>query len=80
MHAWSEVEHDLVYKPFEGTLSDEEYAILDELKGLMIAGEIAFERLQKAGETRVAASERQFENYRQSAHANAQVALAKSES
>jgi hypothetical protein len=63
MHAWSEVEHDLVYKPFEGTLSDEEYAILDELNGLVIADEIALERLQKAGETRVAASERHFENH-----------------
>ena len=30
MHAWSEVEHDLVYKPLQGTLSDEEaLAILD---------------------------------------------------
>jgi ppGpp synthetase/RelA/SpoT-type nucleotidyltranferase len=63
MHAWSEVEHDLVYKPFEGTLSDEEYAILDELNGLVIAGEIALERLQKAGETRVAGSEREFVNH-----------------
>ena len=63
MHAWSEVEHDLVYKPFEGTLSDEEYAILDELNGLVIAGEIALERLQKAGEARVAASEREFVNH-----------------
>jgi ppGpp synthetase/RelA/SpoT-type nucleotidyltranferase len=52
MHAWSEVEHDLVYKPFEGTLSDEEYAILDELNGLVMAGEIALERLQRAGEVR----------------------------
>jgi hypothetical protein len=63
MHAWSEVEHDLVYKPFEGTLSDEEYAILDELNGLVMAGEIALERLQKAGEARVAASERAFVNH-----------------
>ncbi len=63
MHAWSEVEHDLVYKPFEGTLSDEEYAILDELNGLVMAGEIALERLQKAGEARVAASERAFANH-----------------
>jgi hypothetical protein len=63
MHAWSEVEHDLVYKPFEGTLSDEEYAILDELNGLVMAGEIALERLQKAGEARVAGSERAFVNH-----------------
>ena len=53
MHAWSEVEHDLVYKPLQGTLSDEELAILDELNGLVLAGEIALERLQSAGNERV---------------------------
>ena len=46
MHAWSEVEHDLVYKPFTGNLSDPELAILDEINGLVIAGEIAMERLK----------------------------------
>jgi ppGpp synthetase/RelA/SpoT-type nucleotidyltranferase/uncharacterized protein YutE (UPF0331/DUF86 family) len=63
MHAWAEVEHDLVYKPMQGRLSDEEYAILDELNGLVIAGEIALERLQKAGEVRVAFRDRQFANH-----------------
>ncbi len=48
MHGWSEVEHDLVYKPLQGHLSVEEYAILDELNGLVMAGEIALERLQKS--------------------------------
>jgi ppGpp synthetase/RelA/SpoT-type nucleotidyltranferase len=48
MHAWSEVEHDLVYKPLSGSLSEEELAILDEINGLVITGEIALERLQKA--------------------------------
>ncbi len=41
MHAWSEVEHDLTYKPMQGTLSEEELSILDELNGLVLAGEIA---------------------------------------
>ena len=53
MHAWSEVEHDLVYKPLQGKLSGEEYDILDELNGLVIAGEIALKRLQSAGQNRV---------------------------
>lgn len=53
MHAWSEVEHDLVYKPLQGTLSDEELAIIDELNGLVLAGEIALERLQSAGDERI---------------------------
>jgi ppGpp synthetase/RelA/SpoT-type nucleotidyltranferase len=48
MHAWSEVEHDLVYKPLSGNLSEEEMAILDEINGLVLTGEIALERLQKA--------------------------------
>lgn len=48
MHAWSEVEHDLVYKPYSGDLSKEELAILDEINGLVLSGEIALERLQSA--------------------------------
>lgn len=48
MHAWAEVEHDLVYKPLSGELSEEELAILDEINGLVLSGEIALERLQKA--------------------------------
>ena len=53
MHAWSEVEHDLVYKPLNGNLSDEEFSILDELNGLVLAGEIALERLHAAGDIRI---------------------------
>jgi ppGpp synthetase/RelA/SpoT-type nucleotidyltranferase len=60
MHAWSEVEHDLVYKPLQGSLSEDEYAILDELNGLVLAGEIALERLQRAGESRVSTSGREY--------------------
>ncbi|RLK23779.1 RelA/SpoT family protein [Micromonospora sp. M71_S20] len=63
MHAWSEVEHDLAYKPLEGSLSEEEEAILDELNGLVLAGEIALERLQKAGKARSSISGRKFANH-----------------
>lgn len=63
MHAWAEVEHDLAYKPLTGDLSEDENAILDELNGLVLAGEIALERLQKAGEVRVNASERKITNH-----------------
>lgn len=61
MHAWSEVEHDLVYKPLNGNLSDEELAILDELNGLVLAGEIALERLQASGNARIA-KDKSFNN------------------
>lgn len=63
MHAWSEVEHDLVYKPLQGQLSQDEYAILDELNGLVLAGEIALERLQRAGDLRVSAHDREYTNH-----------------
>jgi ppGpp synthetase/RelA/SpoT-type nucleotidyltranferase len=49
MHAWAEVEHDLVYKPLQGKLSADQDAILDELNGLVMAGEVALERLQIIG-------------------------------
>lgn len=48
MNAWAEVEHDLVYKPLSGKLSDDELALLDQINGLVISGEIALEQLQKA--------------------------------
>jgi ppGpp synthetase/RelA/SpoT-type nucleotidyltranferase len=63
MHAWSEVEHDLVYKPLAGDLSEEEYALLDQVNGLVMSGEIALERLQKAAEIRVAVSNRKISNH-----------------
>src|SRR5450830_1042949 len=63
MHAWSEVEHDLVYKPLQGSLSEDEYAILDELNGLVLAGEIALERLQRAGELRASTHGREYANH-----------------
>jgi ppGpp synthetase/RelA/SpoT-type nucleotidyltranferase len=63
MHAWSEVEHDLVYKPLSGTtLSKDELALLDQLNGLVLAGEIALERLQEAGRRRVR-SDGEFANH-----------------
>lgn len=60
MHGWSEVEHDLVYKPLGGGLSAEEYALLDQLNGLAISAEIALENLQKAIKRRVTERERKF--------------------
>jgi ppGpp synthetase/RelA/SpoT-type nucleotidyltranferase len=63
MHAWAEVEHDLVYKPLSGELSEEEYQILDELNGLVLAGEIALERLQKAAKNRISETGKQFNNH-----------------
>ena len=63
MHAWAEVEHDLIYKPYSGDLSYEEYQILDELNGLVLAGEIALQRLQKAVKNRVSQTSKEFNNH-----------------
>jgi ppGpp synthetase/RelA/SpoT-type nucleotidyltranferase len=63
MHAWAEVEHDLVYKPLQGDLSEDELAILDELNGMVLTGEIALERLQRAAEWRVKHRGARFANH-----------------
>jgi ppGpp synthetase/RelA/SpoT-type nucleotidyltranferase len=63
VHAWAEVEHDLVYKPLSGNLSEEEYAILDELNGLVLTGEIALGRLQRATRQRVSERGSRFNNH-----------------
>lgn len=62
MHAWAEVEHDLVYKPLSGELSLDEYAVLDELNGLVLAGELALERLERAESSRLFTLARPFDD------------------
>lgn len=63
MHAWAEVEHDLVYKPAEGNLSTDEHQLLDQINGLMLAAEIALERLKEAGSRRVGTDGQPFANH-----------------
>lgn len=63
MHAWSEVEHDLVYKPLQGNLSEEEHMILDEINGLVLTGNLALKRLQQAGRSRTKAQNYEFKNH-----------------
>lgn len=63
MHAWAEVEHDMTYKPKVGSLSDEENRILDELNGMVLSGEIALERLQKAFNQRISKIQHSFNNH-----------------
>ena len=53
MHAWSEVEHDLAYKKKMGNVSREEYECLDEINGLVMAGEIALRRLNQLSQQRI---------------------------
>ncbi len=62
MHAWAEVEHDLVYKPLRGELSIGEYSLLDQVNGLAFSGEVALEQLQRVMRDRIAESERRFQS------------------
>ncbi|HBF77145.1 MAG TPA: hypothetical protein DEF85_04670 [Clostridiaceae bacterium] len=63
MHAYAEVEHDLVYKPLSGELSYDEYEILDEINGLVLSGELALKRLQKAVKERIRKNGTAFTNH-----------------
>ena len=62
MHAWSEVEHDLLYKQLSGHVSEEERTILDGINGLVLSGEVFLERLKAAFEARVSRSGSTFSN------------------
>ena len=62
MHAWAEVEHDIFYKPAQPQLSEDEFDILDELNGLVLAGEIALTRLQRAAARRIEQQQTPFDN------------------
>ncbi|KAJ0129596.1 Uncharacterized protein HZ326_27306 [Fusarium oxysporum f. sp. albedinis] len=63
MHAWSEVNHDLGYKPFTGPASEDEMRILDGINGIVHAGEVFLEQLQVALMARISSPERKFTNH-----------------
>jgi ppGpp synthetase/RelA/SpoT-type nucleotidyltranferase len=63
MHAWAEVEHDLVYKPLSGSLSEDEYLILDQLNGVVLNGEGSLEQLRRAQQERVGKPAQPFANH-----------------
>ncbi len=62
MTAWSQVAHDLTYKPLNGGLSDTEEALLDQLNGLVLAGETALEQLHAAMRARLRRTDAPFAN------------------
>lgn len=54
MHAWAEVDHELVYKSLTGTeVSEEELRLLDAINGLARTGEVLLQELQRAMDKRV---------------------------
>jgi len=48
MYAWQEVHHDLIYKTYEGKLTDEEVSTLDMVNGLVHANEIALNQFHQS--------------------------------
>ncbi|KAI1492681.1 hypothetical protein F5X96DRAFT_344062 [Biscogniauxia mediterranea] len=49
MHMWSEIEHDLIYKPLESQgneISEDEKRILDLINGIVMTGEAALRQLE----------------------------------
>ncbi len=62
MHAWSEVNHDLGYKPIPGPASHDELRILDRINGIVLRGELLLQQLQAAAESRISSADRKFTN------------------
>ncbi|RAH47401.1 uncharacterized protein BO95DRAFT_359195, partial [Aspergillus brunneoviolaceus CBS 621.78] len=49
MHVWSEIEHDMIYKPVESQgegISDDEERLLDLINGIVLTGEAALQQLE----------------------------------
>ncbi len=63
MHAWAEVEYDLSRKQKKGSASRDELESLDEINGLVIAAEIALQRLQRQSEQRIIKENKPFVNH-----------------
>lgn len=55
MHAWSKVNHDLVYKTYNRRLSNDELRALNTINSLMLTGEVVLNQLKTTVERRVAA-------------------------
>ncbi|RAO64704.1 uncharacterized protein BHQ10_000716 [Talaromyces amestolkiae] len=56
MHAWSEIEHDMIYKPLDsqdGEVSEDEKRILDLINGIVLTGEVALRQLEASTAQRI---------------------------
>ncbi|KAI0882856.1 uncharacterized protein GGS22DRAFT_190835 [Annulohypoxylon maeteangense] len=50
MHAWSQIEHDIIYKPTTSEPSDDQRDILEVFNGIVKSGEAALKQLAKAND------------------------------
>lgn len=54
MHAWSEIEHDMIYKPLESqAISEDEIRLLDLINGIVATGESALGQLEASTKKRL---------------------------
>ncbi|KAI1496089.1 hypothetical protein F5X99DRAFT_401374 [Biscogniauxia marginata] len=56
MHMWSEIEHDMIYKPLESQgdeVSEDEKRVLDLINGIVMTGEAALRQLEASTEERL---------------------------
>ncbi|KAI0861191.1 hypothetical protein F4860DRAFT_181019 [Xylaria cubensis] len=56
MNVWSEIEHDMIYKPRETLgqeISDDERRLLDLINGIVMTGEVALEQLEASTRERL---------------------------
>lgn len=59
-HVWNEIEHDLRYKPMNGSLGKVEERLLDQLGQLTMAGDLSIQTLLEATEDRLAKMQGDF--------------------
>ncbi|CAM3866704.1 RelA/SpoT domain-containing protein [Deinococcus frigens] len=62
MHGWSEVEHDIIYKPQDAKVTEQEARILDQINGMVIACEMALDNLKFTIDQRLNQKRRPFSN------------------
>lgn len=62
MHAWSEIYHDIIYKPYFGKVTDEEKRFLDIVNGLAHTGELALQQLQASLQQRLTLENASFDS------------------
>ncbi|NTY01022.1 hypothetical protein [Deinococcus sp. JMULE3] len=62
MHGWSEVEHDIIYKPSSGEPDKEEKRVLEIINGIVVSSEMALDHLKFLIDKRANDRRRKFRN------------------
>ncbi|KAF1956101.1 hypothetical protein CC80DRAFT_492391 [Byssothecium circinans] len=62
LHAWAQVEHDIIYKSIKAKAGVEERQILDSLNGFIISSELLLDQLYTRHKNRVESLKKEFSN------------------